>query len=175
MSIGIEIRGNAEKGIKKMIAKLNNPGDFWNRVGIKMERSVKKNFRDGGRPKMWKKSLRAADEDGQTLVDTGRLRASIRWGQLVGNDGIVIGTPVEYAEQHQEGFRGLVALPARSRTVKRFFTTKSGKESKRRRSETVTTAASTRRVNIPKRPFLLVQKEDVDGIEVLLHKLLEEN
>lgn len=52
-----------------------------------------------GRP--WPPSARAKAEGGQTLSDTGRLRASIT--HVVGRDSVSVGTNVVYAAIHQFG------------------------------------------------------------------------
>lgn len=67
----------------------------------------------GGQP--WTPSARAREENGQTLTDTGRLRASIT--REVSADALAIGTNVVYAAIHQ--FGGTIQHPARTVTLYR--------------------------------------------------------
>ena len=58
----------------------------------------------------WRPSARALREGGQTLSDSGRLRASITHRVGVGGDSVAVGTNVVYAGIHQFGGR----TPART-------------------------------------------------------------
>jgi len=142
MGTGISIRDDVTPEIQRKIALLRDQSPFWNRVGIKIHRSILLNFKEQGRPNKWKPSNRALSQgglrkdgvnvSGETLVDTGLLRASIGWRidkssaaigvQNVGEKlqgtkfGSVkqgappIGSQVEYAFKHQEGI-GVVKRP----------------------------------------------------------------
>jgi phage gpG-like protein len=46
-------------------------------IGVYMLRSIDLNFLEQGRPDPWKQSKAAIDRQGMTLMDTGRLRASV--------------------------------------------------------------------------------------------------
>ncbi len=96
------------------------------------------------------------------LVDTGRLRRSIRITR-VSQGNVYIGTDVPYAKAHNEGFRGTVQVKAHKRnkyTKSRIGTgkfTKTGKE----RTKTISSVsgssmvkAHTRKVNIVQRQFM---------------------
>lgn len=129
MSIGIEIKDSVEPVIDSLLKRLRNPGDFWGRVGIKMERSVKTNFQEGGRPLKWKQSQRAIRDGGLTLVDSGRLRSSIKWKLGRDRQGVSIGTPVEYARKankdrpfmviQKQDMRGIIDLLHKFFEIKR--------------------------------------------------------
>lgn len=72
-----------------------------NIIGETIRSSVVYNFEVGGRPEKWPESNRAILQDGQTLVDTGRLRTSINY--QAGRDRVEVGTNVVYAAIHQFG------------------------------------------------------------------------
>ena len=86
-------------------------------IGEMLVSSTQQRFEDGkgsdGKP--WKPSARATSESGQTLVDTGRLRASI--GYQASDKAVVVGTNAVYGAIHQfggEAGRGhKLKLPAR--------------------------------------------------------------
>lgn len=135
MGVGITIKDEVTPEIKRKLALLEDQSPFWNRVAVKMHRSIKLNFKHQGRPTKWKPSRRAISQgglrkdgvhvSGETLVDTGLLRASIGWRidkasaaigmQNVGEKlkgtqfGSVkqgappVGTQVKYGYKHQEG------------------------------------------------------------------------
>lgn len=65
----------------------------------------------------WPPSLRAARENGQTLVRTSRLRNSI--GHVATADQVEIGTPLDYAAPHQFGARipAHVILPVHGKAL----------------------------------------------------------
>lgn len=71
----------------------------------------------GGQP--WTPSSRAREENGQTLTDTGRLRASITREVSAASSewALAIGTNVVYAAIHQ--FGGTIQHPARTVTLYR--------------------------------------------------------
>jgi phage gpG-like protein len=82
-------------------------------IGEIIVSSVQTNFEVGGRhgtaneyggsdaPGTWTRSQRAIDDNGQTLLDTGRLAASIVWA--ISGETLFIGTNVEYGAIHQFG------------------------------------------------------------------------
>jgi len=125
-------------------------------MGERMRQSIGRNFREGGRPEKWKPSRRAKAKGGQTLIDTGRLRSSITYE--AGPRELKVGTNVVYARIHQLGGRieGVFGVRAHSRLLRQAF----GRPVAPRR---VTVRAYSRRVDmeLPARPFLVVQPEDV--------------
>ena len=76
------------------------------------------------------------------LVDTGRLRRSIRTVH-VDNDSATIGTDVPYARVHNDGFRGRITQNVRTHT-----------RTVRKKAVRVKAHERTRRVNIPRRRFI---------------------
>lgn len=110
-----------------------------------------------------KRSPKAKRNRGRAiLVDTGRLRRSIRIIQASG--GVVrIGSDVPYAKAHNEGFRGVVNVKAHTRNRYGKFKEGSGKFTKKgkERMKSVTRVtgsgqvkAHTRKMNMPKRQFM---------------------
>ncbi len=77
------------------------------------------------------------------LVDTGRLRGSIRI-IYTGRNRIIIGTDVPYARRHNEGYRGEIKQQVKSHNRK----TRSGRIVRVRKHE------RTLHVNIPRRQFI---------------------
>ena len=80
-----------------------------------LENEVKMNFRQGGRPKKWKESIRAKEQGGKTLQDTGTLRNSIKSRVNVRNKelDITVFTNIEYAAIHNYG--GTIKVTERMR------------------------------------------------------------
>lgn len=92
----------------------------------------------------WKQSLRAQSVSGQTLVDSGRLRASITHRPSASR--VEVGTNVNYAAVHQFGatIRAKTAKGLRFRIGDRFVI--------------------KRQVTVPARPFLGIDAADREEI-----------
>lgn len=132
-----------------------------------MRFSVEENFAKGGRPIPWPPSKRALREAGQTLVDTSRLLKSITY--TYDHASIEIGTNVKYAGVHQFGFSGSVSVRSHTRKVK----SRDVREKKKIIATGIGFVRShTRRMNIPARPFLVVQDEDVAEIKHIIKDYL---
>ncbi len=110
--------------------------------------SVKRNFEAGGRPRPWPPSARARRHGDKTLINTGRLRASISW--RVRGNAVLVGTNLAYAPAHQFGVRKRITQRVRAHARR----TRTGR--------VVAVRAHTRRIHmrLPPRPFLVVQAED---------------
>lgn len=95
----------------------------------------------------WVRSRRAQREGGQTLRDTGRLRASLVWHASPRE--AVVGTNVVYAPVHQFGINEVVSVRPHRRQVR---------SSNRARGtvavKVVPVRGHTRRMFFPARPFL---------------------
>lgn len=101
------------------------------------------------------------------LVDTGRLRRSIRKIKADA-ESVIIGTDVEYAQVHNEGFRGKITQTVNQHTRNRYGREKRGRgvysvKTKKELTKSVTvvkgvskvgTYTRTIRQNIPKRQFI---------------------
>ncbi|MCX7907950.1 MAG: phage virion morphogenesis protein [Ignavibacteria bacterium] len=121
----------------------------------------------GGGNQKWKKSQRALKQSGQTLSDTGRLASSI---QVVatqqGNSlNIQAGSNLQYAAIHN--FGGIIRIPARSRLYAQKRFSQSNKKGKFKKGTTFGKGFTTKSytINIPPRPYLVLQDEDV--VEIL--------
>lgn len=143
-----------------------------------LENSVRRNFREGGRPDKWTASKRAdgdagyGNESGQTLVDTARLMNSIT---SKGSKTLVrVGTNVEYAAAHNFGID--VELDVLVREHVRRITQAFGKPIELT-EVTVKPHRRTMHMNLAARPFMLIQDEDwediADVITIRIDKLLK--
>lgn len=114
----------------------------------------------GSEPWKARKPNAARNRGRNLLVDSGRLRRSVRITRTT-SDEVTVGTDVPYARVHNDGFRGTVNVRAHTRKryskSKEKYTTRTGSE----RSRTVMTqsgsydvSAHTRRINMPRRRFL---------------------
>lgn len=128
-----------------------------------MRTSTRKRFKDGVCPdgKPWKPSIRAKESNGKTLVDTARLRNSIR--AKSDNTGFAVGTNVVYARHHQFGDSKPVLIKAKTGHGLRF---KVGGRWITKHSV---------RVQIPARPFLGINKDDIAEIRATLEEVVSEH
>lgn len=161
-----------DKAVKALFARLkarvNDLTPAMKVIGEILRTSSVKNFEAGGRPP-WKPSKRA----GQTLVDTARLRNSITAKAFP--DRAEAGTNVKYAGVHQFGFKGTVSIPQHTRKVKsrNVYENREGKKKKTASGITIVKAHTTK-MNIPARPFMMVQDEDItEAKDTLLRHIME--
>lgn len=118
-------------------------------------RFQKQNWHDQG-AEPWKKRSRKRRggrnrQSGAVLVDSGRLKRSIRKIAVTKNYAL-IGTDVPYAEMHNEGLKGSVSVKQHNR--------------RSRKGKKHVVKSHTRQVNMPKRKFI--------GESALLMKQLEQ-
>lgn len=123
------------------------------------ERFSEKEF--DGNP--WERA-RIAKRTGSLLIDSGALVNSIQ-PSYIGSDKVIVSAgneKVDYAEVHNEGFRGSIAIPAHTRRTKRG---------------PVNVRSHSRNVNIPQRQFMGESKDlaiqMVDRIENVLRRLFK--
>jgi phage gpG-like protein len=114
-------------------------------IGVKLTNDSKLNFRQQSDPqgKPWQPIKR----QGQILVDTGRLRSSIANKVNLALGEVEIGTNVQYAKAHNEGFSGQVNIKSHVRKIDQAFGRKIAPRS-------VQVSSHKRQMNIPKREFL---------------------
>ncbi|MCZ6701004.1 MAG: phage virion morphogenesis protein [bacterium] len=116
---GLSALGGAEaalRGIRERAKDLTAP---LRAGGFHMLRSIRENFRAGGRPTRWKPlasaTLKAKASKTNLLVDTGRLMGSITF--RAERDELAVGSNVIYARIHQLGGRAgrghATTIPAR--------------------------------------------------------------
>ncbi len=145
----------AHAGIKKTARRMANVGPFLKDCGLVLIRSIAKNFKAGGRPVRWKKSIRAINADGQTLVKTARLKNSIT--SRVDGNTLTLGTNVKYGRIHQLG--GKIEKNVTVKKHWRIMTRAFGKPIPAR-SVQVRGHDRKMNLNMPARPFLMVQDAD---------------
>lgn len=150
-----------------------NPRQPLEEIGGLMVRSIRRNFREGGRPKKWPKSQRAGERR-STLVKSGHLMRSVH--PRVEARRVLIGPNRDYARIHQFGGRIRPKPPKKFLTIpinpaargkrardfrntfiprgKRVIMQKTGPDSVR------PLFALVRSVRIPERKYLMFQRED---------------
>ena len=131
-------------------------------VNFSKERFVEQNWHDESAEPWEKRRGRRRGgkkrQGGAVLVDTGRLKRSIRVISAR-KDRIVIGTDVPYAEMHNEGFEGRQNVRSHTR--------------RSRKGKTFTVRAFTRRMSMPQRRFLGESQELANRIENLMETELK--
>lgn len=110
IDIDIKLDISSIKELKAVFEnKLTNFSDILNEIGVYFLRVIDLNFLAQGRPNKWKQSLAAILRNGQTLMDTGKLRASVTVKGEEGNiwkvtkDMLTIGSNLQYAYYMHEG------------------------------------------------------------------------
>jgi phage virion morphogenesis protein len=118
VSVRVEVKDAAvQAALGALLARAGDLTPAMDEIGGALVASVLARFETGAAPggAPWIPSRRALAEGGQTLVKSGRLRASIT--HLAGPDSVTVGTNVVYAAIHQFGGRAgrgrKTALPAR--------------------------------------------------------------
>lgn len=89
--------------LDRLIAAGQDLTPAMDRIGSMLVSSVIHRFETGQAPggAPWKPSIRAREQGGQTLIDSGRLRTSITY--MPGPSSVEVGTNVVYAAIHQFG------------------------------------------------------------------------
>lgn len=159
--------------LRQLLAGVEDFGDTSTAIATLLENSVRRNFREGGRPEKWPRSNRAdrdagyGNDSGQTLVDTARLMNSI-----IGEGdklSVKVGTNVDYAAAHNFGIDKEITQQVRDHV--RRITQAFGKPIE---LTSVQVKAHSRKVhmNLPQREFMLIQDEDWDDIlDLITNKL----
>jgi len=164
-TIHIRIGGDAPGKLADMIRRAGDLRPAMNEIGEIVQASVIRNFDEGGRPRRWKRLSPATIEarkkrnkwPGQILVRTGNLK---RIHYMATKNRVEVSPSAQaskYAAVHQFGARAGSFGTVTAR-VKGHLRNIRGKQ--------VRVAAHTRRMrlpwgDIPARPFMLVQDEDV--------------
>ena len=110
--------------------------------------------------------------DGQPLRDTGILSRSLHYEATV--DELEVGTNINYARVHQDGFSGVVSIPAHVRTITQAF----GKKLKGGPLQ-VNVKAHNKKMEIAQRQFLPDEAGGLPGswdtpITDILHRHIEQ-
>jgi phage gpG-like protein len=153
-------------------------------IGLGQLKSVRQTFRDSGSPAgSWaplsdaSRSWRKYSSGHKLLIDTGRLLNSITFAAQ--GNSVVIGTGLNYAWVHQEGFDGSQKVKPYSYTrrqrsrdtfQKQQITNKLGrKQTVRRKTSSgigvVNVRGFSRHIHIPARPYLVFRPEDPARIQ----------
>lgn len=143
-----KIEGVDKKGISTSIGEILR-SNTWER--FESERGP-----DGS---AWKKSIRAKESGGKTLIISTDLKSSIN--VRASTNGVEVGTNKVYAATHQFGADGRTI---RAKTKKGLVFKRAGKYIRKRQ---VT-------VNIPARPFIGISEEDIQDIKDLIEEVLSE-
>ena len=164
--------------LDKLAQRLDDMTPAMKRIANQLEATVKRNFREGGRPEKWKPSKRVLKHGGQTLRETGRLRSSITPDH--GRNYAEVGTSVEYAPTHQFGAkkgefgRKKVTIKAHRRKVK----SRDIRKGRHLVAKGVTFVKEHERImefpwgDIPARPFMVVPDEDMEDIKDILVRFI---
>lgn len=141
-------------------------------IGALVRESVRANFAQGGRPVPWKA---IKNRKGQPLRDTGRLMNSLT--RKVTQNEVLVGTNVVYAAVHHfgapRGSLGTVTATVKPhmRTIRQVFGRKLPT------AKQVSVRSHLRRMpipwgDIPARPFMMVQDDDLVEIRDALARYL---
>jgi phage gpG-like protein len=176
MSVTLTLdRAGFDQTITRLLAGVADFSPVSGAIAQLLENSVRRNFREGGRPEKWPTSKRA-DRDagygspsGQTLIDTARLMNSI-----VGvgdSDSVKVGTNVAYAAAHNFGVDKEITQQVREhvRRISQAF----GRPID---MTAVQVKSHSRKVHLhlPAREFMLIQEEDWQDINDLITKRMQQ-
>lgn len=133
-------------------------------TGNMVVKSVRQNFREGGRPEKWEKSKKSK---GMTLIGTGALMKSIHYKVHDDGMGVTIMTgPQKYAAiLHFGGTTAPHEIKARNFKALGFM--RGGEKVHYRK---VHHPGS----NIPARPYMLLQDEDIENIKKVMLEYLKD-
>lgn len=145
-------------------------------ISAVVDRSIQQNFQVGGRwgisdlfgggSAKWKHSSRVSGERkknskyGQVLVDSGQLSNSIEVRVKQEGSKIIIeaGSNKVYAAVYQFGFNDYVTVRSHTRRSKK--------------GESYTVKGFSRRMIVDRRPFVVLQKEDIEEIKYIIVKYM---
>lgn len=159
MSLGGDIR-RLNRHLQKLSAL--SMEDNNQTIAEALRSSTRRRFREGKDPegKAWLRSKRLADKKGKTLVDTARLRNSIR-GRAT-NELAEVGTNVIYAGRHQFGDKKPLVIKAKTAKGLRFQI--GGRWITKKQVK----------VKLPRRAFLGIDKDDMEEIKAILEQSVRE-
>lgn len=154
---------DAVSGLERIVARGRSPGPALDSIGSYLANSTIRRFETESAPDglPWKRSGRAEREAGQTLTDTGRLRASIV--HRVAGDVLEVGTNVVYAAIHQFGEKTKPRTIRARRKKALFFPG----------ADHPVRSVQHPGSDIPERPFLGVSDEDRAAIARIVLRHLE--
>ena len=141
--------------VKPLVDRLSKPQQALKEYGLVLLRSIAHNFKTGGRPDKWTRSVRAKQSGGKTLIDTARLKNSITMD--VTDKILTVGTNVIYAAIHDLG--GRIKKNVTVSKHWRYMDTAFGKPIKGKKV-LVKSHQRKMNLNIPQREFMVVQDSD---------------
>lgn len=164
MSVTITLGGSIQK-LSRHLKKLSvvDFEDINLTIAEAMKASTKRRFKTGTDPKgkAWQRSQRLEGKKrGRTLVDTARLRNSIR-GRAT-SDLAEVGTNVLYAGRHQFGDKKPMTIRAKNAKNLRFQI--GGRWISKKEVK----------VKLPARPYLGIGDTDLEEIKAILEAVAEE-
>lgn len=159
----------ARQGLSSLRERVSDLTPVMEEIGAQLRQHVDERFEGGFGPfkAPWKKSQRAIEQKGQTLVDRGRLRQSVTY--QADASSVEVGTNVEYGAIHQ--FGGDIAQPEYTRKVA-FRARELGgmweflkKTSRHKGRFDIDVTYGARTVTMPARPYLGF--DNTDSAEVV--------
>lgn len=161
MKITVDDR-EAKGTFRRLTEKVQDMTPLMETIGELGVTSIMRNFEKGGRPDRWKPSQRVQKKGGKTLIKSGRLMHSLMHFKAFFNS-VTWGTNVPYAAAHQFGCKKSFFVEVREhmRRVKDYGG-KARVSRNYRGSHPAHWSAHKRmqHMNLPKRPFLMLQDED---------------
>lgn len=103
LRVTVEGQAAIERALFGLVGKFEDPGEFMAGVGVYLESATIERF-DGERApdgSAWSKSIRAREEGGKTLTDSGQLRSSVTSNST--SRSVEVGTNKIYGGVHQLG------------------------------------------------------------------------
>lgn len=172
MPTEIKITGldDANKLIRQIVARILDLTPALDAIGRTIVDSIQTNFEVGGRP-AWPPLkpatvARKRRHPDKILIESETLKDSITH-RVTGPRSVEVGTNVVYAPAHQFGLKGQVEVPAHTRRA-HMRQTKRG--AVRVRAHEV--RAHQREMNLPARPFVVLQPEDIEEIRAIVSDFL---
>ena len=173
-----EIRGleQAKQLVQQLGQRAAAPIEAMDDIGNWLVTSILRNFEVGGRP-AWpdlKPATWARKTTNKILIEQGRLRDSIGYDLENSGRRLIVGAiqqEVPYAAAHQFGFKGLVeqSVPAHTR---RAHTRRTRFGVQKVREHQVSAHIRRMNLNLPPRPFMVVQPEDLEEIRAIVTDFL---
>lgn len=158
--MSIRLEGDVQKLKRKLqyLSSLDRKG-INATIAEAVRSSTRQRFKRQTSPegKRWQPSIRAQEEGGVTLSDSGRLKNSIRAKSDA--SGAAVGTNVIYASTHQLGAQGRTI---RAKTAKGLVFRVGGRWVR----------AKAVRVTIPARSFLGLSEDDMEEIKATMEAAL---
>jgi phage gpG-like protein len=174
----VEIRGlgEAKKRIEQIDARLADPTRAMDDIGNMLVTSILRNFEVGGRP-AWpdlQPATWARKTTTKILIESGRLRDSIGYDLESGGRRLIVGTiqqNVPYAAAHQFGLKGRIEQSVPEH-LRRAHTRRTARGVVNVPEHRVRAHTRTINQNIPARPFVVIQDEDIREIEQIVRDFL---